>query len=30
MFVANRECGAAGGAQISVTNNKKVNKISKT
>lgn len=30
MFVANRECGAAGGAQISFTNNKKVNQISKT
>lgn len=29
MFVANRECGAAGGAQISFTNNKKVNQISK-
>lgn len=29
MFVAYRECGAAGGAQISFTNNKKVNQISK-
>lgn len=29
MFAANREYGTAGGAQISFTNNKKVNQIFK-